>query len=143
MGPMIQQMQTACDACQGRGETLREEDKCKNCKGKKVIKDKKILQVYIDKGMKHQQKIVFSGESDEAPGVEPGDIIIVLVEKKHEIFKRNGIDLHMELKLALVEAICGFAINIKHLDGRSLLVKSNIGDVIQHGKLSLMIFFYL
>lgn len=69
LGPgMIQQMQQVCPDCGGRGETIKEEDKCKNCKGKKVVKDKKILQVYIDKGMRHGQKIVFSGEADEAVG---------------------------------------------------------------------------
>lgn len=67
LGPgMIQQMQTVCNDCGGKGETIKEEDKCKNCKGKKVVKEKKILQVYIDPGMKHGQKIVFSGEADEA-----------------------------------------------------------------------------
>jgi DnaJ family protein A protein 2 len=63
---MIQQMQTVCSDCQGKGEQIREEDKCKECKGKKVLKDKKVLTVYVDKGMRHGQKVVFAGESDEA-----------------------------------------------------------------------------
>jgi DnaJ family protein A protein 2 len=57
LGPgMIQQMQTVCSDCGGKGETIKEEDKCKNCKGKKVTKEKKILQVFVEKGMKHGQK---------------------------------------------------------------------------------------
>eukprot|EP01116_Phalansterium_solitarium_P020545 TRINITY_DN6103_c0_g1_i1.p1 TRINITY_DN6103_c0_g1~~TRINITY_DN6103_c0_g1_i1.p1 ORF type:complete len:284 (+),score=30.40 TRINITY_DN6103_c0_g1_i1:113-964(+) len=48
LGPgMIQQMQTVCDDCGGKGETVKEEDKCKQCKGKKVEKEKKILHVHI------------------------------------------------------------------------------------------------
>jgi len=83
LGPgMVQQMQTMCSDCGGTGETISEDDKCKTCKGKKVNKDKKILQVYVDKGMKHGQKITFAGEADEAPGLESGDIIFVLTEKK-------------------------------------------------------------
>jgi len=125
LGPgMIQQMQTVCGDCGGKGEVIKEEDKCKECKGKKVNKEKKILQVYVDKGMKHGQKIVFSGESDEAPGQEPGDIIFVLIEKKHEVFERNGNDLYMEATIPLVEALGGFAFTVKHLDDRTLLVKS-------------------
>lgn len=132
IGPgMIQQMQTVCPDCNGKGETISEEDKCKNCKGKKVVKDKKVLHVYIEKGMKHGQKIVFSGESDEAPGVEPGDIIFVLTEKKHEVFKRNGNDLIMEYKIPLIEALCGFSFTIKHLDDRVLFVRSEKGDIIK------------
>jgi len=135
MGPMIQQMQTVCDACGGKGETIKEEDKCKGCKGKKVSKEKKILQVYVDKGMKNGQKITFAGEADEAPGAETGDIIIVLAERKHDVFKRNGNDLYMEMNLSLVEALCGFSLTIKHLDGRTLLVKSSPGEIIQHGEI--------
>jgi len=132
LGPgMIQQMQTVCNECGGKGETVKEEDKCKNCKGKKVTKEKKILQVYVDKGMKHGQKIVFSGEADEAPGVEAGDIIFVVTEKKHDVFKRNGNDLLFEYKLTLLEALCGFSFTIKHLDERDLLIKSEKGDIIK------------
>jgi len=134
LGPgMIQQMQAICNDCGGKGETIKEEDKCKDCKGKKVNKEKKILNVQIDKGMRHGQKIVFSGESDEAPGMEPGDIIFVVVEKKHELFKRNGNDLYMEATIPLIEALGGFAFTIKHLDDRVLLVKSEKNEIINPG----------
>ena len=36
------------------------------------------------------QKVTFSGEGDQEPGLEPGDIIIVLDEKEHPSFKRSG-----------------------------------------------------
>jgi len=139
LGPgMIQQMQTVCNDCGGKGEVIKEEDKCKDCKGKKVNKEKKILQVYVDKGMRHGQKIVFSGESDEAPGQEPGDIIFVLIEKKHEVFKRNGNDLYMEATIPLVEALAGFAFTVKHLDDRTLLVKSEKGEIINPGDIKMI-----
>jgi len=139
LGPgMIQQMQTVCPDCGGKGEQIKEEDKCGNCKGKKVIKDKKVLTVYVDKGMRHGQKIVFSGESDEAPGTEPGDIIFVLVEKKHDLFKRNGNDLYMEASIPLIEALAGFAFTVKHLDDRTLLVKSEKGDIITPGEVRML-----
>jgi len=134
LGPgMIQQMQTVCGDCGGKGEVIKEEDKCKECKGKKVIKEKKVLNVYVEKGMRHGQKVVFSGESDEAPGMEPGDVIFVLVEKKHDLFKRQGNDLFMEVSIPLIEALGGFQLHIKHLDDRVLLVKSEKGEVINPG----------
>ena len=52
-----------------------------------VVKDRKILEVHVDKGMEDGQKVVFSGEGDQEPGLEPGDIIIVLDEKEHEVFR--------------------------------------------------------
>ena len=36
------------------------------------------------------QKVTFSGEGDQEPGLEPGDIIIVLDEKEHSNYKRSG-----------------------------------------------------
>lgn len=67
------------------GEVISEKDRCKKCEGKKVIKEVKILEVHVDKGMKHGQKITFGGEADQAPGLEPGDIVLVLQEKEHEV----------------------------------------------------------
>lgn len=67
------------------GEVISEKDRCKKCEGKKVVKEVKILEVHVDKGMKHSQKITFGGEADQAPGVEPGDIVLVLQEKEHEV----------------------------------------------------------
>jgi DnaJ family protein A protein 2 len=65
--------------------------------------------------------------------MEPGDVVFVVVEKKHDLFKRNGNDLYMEVTIPLVEALAGFTFTIKHLDDRVLLVKSEKGDVITPG----------
>jgi len=139
IGPgMVQQMQVVCPDCNGKGEVIKEEDKCTECKGKKVNKDKKILHVYIEKGMRHGERIYFRGDSDEEPGKEAGDIIFVLNEKKHDLFKRNGDDLLIEMDIPLIEALAGFSVTVKHLDGRQILIKSNKGDVISHNDLRMI-----
>ena len=74
-----------------------DKDRCKHCQGRKTVKERKILEVHIVKGMKDGQKITFSGEGDQEPGIEPGDVIIVLDEKNHPVFKRSDIDLYMQL----------------------------------------------
>ena len=84
------------------------EDKCPQCHGQKVVQEKKVLEVHIDKGMVNNQKIVFQGEADEAPGTVPGDIVFVVQEKEHPTFKRKGTDLFLEKDITLVEALCGF-----------------------------------
>jgi DnaJ family protein A protein 2 len=63
---MIQQMQHVCPDCKGSGEVIDEKDKCPQCKGQKVVQDKKMLEVHVEKGMLHGQKITFQGEADEA-----------------------------------------------------------------------------
>ncbi|MEJ1276259.1 DnaJ heat shock protein family (Hsp40) member A2 [Cricetulus griseus] len=130
---MVQQMQSVCSDCNGEGEVINEKDRCKKCEGKKVIKEVKILEVHVDKGMKHGQRITFTGEADQAPGVEPGDIVLLLQEKEHEVFQRDGNDLHMTYKIGLVEALCGFQFTFKHLDARQIVVKYPPGKVIEPG----------
>lgn len=52
--------------CCYAGEVISDKDKCPNCKGNKVVQEKKVLEVHVEKGMQHGQKIVFQGEADEA-----------------------------------------------------------------------------
>ncbi|CAA7048548.1 unnamed protein product [Microthlaspi erraticum] len=132
LGPgMIQQMQHACNECKGTGETINDKDRCPQCKGDKVIPEKKVLEVNVEKGMQHSQKITFEGQADEAPDTVTGDIVFVLQQKEHPKFKRKGEDLFVEHTISLTEALCGFQFVLTHLDGRNLLIKSNPGEVVK------------
>ena len=131
MGPMIQQMQSACNECSGEGEIIREKDRCKTCHGKKVISDKKIHEVTIEKGMQGGQKIKFTGEADQAPGVVAGDVVVLISEKEHSLFKRRGRDLHCKVQIELLTALAGGSFTIKHLDDRILEGTIKPGEVIK------------
>ncbi|XP_062317532.1 dnaJ homolog subfamily A member 4 isoform X1 [Osmerus eperlanus] len=133
IGPgMIQQIQSMCPDCQGQGEKFNSKDRCKNCNGHKVERKKKIIEVHIDKGMKDGQKITFHGEGDQEPGLEPGDVIIVLDQKEHEIFQRQDDNLIMKMDIKLVEALCGFKKTICTLDNRMLIITLPPGQVVMH-----------
>lgn len=133
IGPgMIQQIQSMCADCQGQGEKFNSKDRCKNCNGHKVECKKKLLEVHIEKGMRDGQKIIFHGEGDQEPGLEPGDVVIVLDQKDHEVYQRNGDDLFMKMDIKLVEALCGFKKTIHTLDKRVLIISSSQGQVIKH-----------
>ncbi|KAG6467305.1 dnaJ protein homolog [Zingiber officinale] len=132
LGPgMIQQMQHPCSECKGTGERINEKDRCSDCKGEKVVPEKKVLEVVVEKGMQNGQKISFHGEADEAPDTLTGDIVFVLQQKEHPKFMRKGEDLFYEHSLSLTEALCGFQFVLNHLDGRQLLIKSNPGEVVK------------
>lgn len=131
IGPgMVQQIQQPCRECNQTGEKIREKDKCKKCNGKKVTKERKILECAVSKGMKDGQKITFYGEGDQAPGIEAGDIIIVLDEQEHPIYKRKGNNLYLKMDIELTDALCGFKRSIKTLDERTLIINSPPGQVI-------------
>ncbi|XP_005928809.1 dnaJ homolog subfamily A member 1 [Haplochromis burtoni] len=133
VGPgMIQQIQSMCPDCQGQGEKFNSKDRCRNCNGQKVERKKKILEVHIDKGMKDGQKITFHGEGDQEPGLEPGDVIIVLDQKDHPVFQRRDNNLIMRMDIKLVEALCGFRNTFQTLDNRTLVISSQPGGVIKH-----------
>lgn len=136
LGPgMMQQIQSVCGECHGSGERIDPKLRCKKCNGKKVTRERKILEVSVDKGMEDGQKITFSSEGDQEPGMEPGDIIIVLDEKEHPTFKRNGVDLIMKFNINITEALCGFKKAIKTLDDRNLIIQTIPGECIKTGDL--------
>nr|AES12470.1 heat shock protein 40 [Dugesia japonica] len=133
LGPgMVQQMQTTCRTCKGEREVINERDRCKKCEGQKVAREKKVLEVHIDKGMTDGQQIKFSGEGDQEPGLEPGDICIVLEEKPHNVFTRKKADLIYNMKLDLIDSLCGFKRTITTLDGRVLVIETKPGEVIKN-----------
>lgn len=67
------------------------------------------------------------------PGVESGDVIIVLQQKEHGVFQRHGNDLKCSHSLGITEALCGFQFCIKQLDGRDLVISNAPGNVITPG----------
>ncbi|KAF1349337.1 DnaJ-domain-containing protein [Lizonia empirigonia] len=138
-----------CGVCNGRGakQVLRQvgpglitqetKQRCKKCKGKKVVESKNVLELYIPRGARQGERIVLQGEADQLPDQEPGDIIFTLEEAEHETFERAGADLRAVLKISLVEALTGFnRVVLTHLDGRGiqLNVQQPNGKVLRPGQ---------
>jgi DnaJ family protein A protein 2 len=127
---MVQRGQIACPACDGQGQRVRPSDLCGKCQGKKVSKEKKILEVHVEKGMKKGDHIRFSGEGDQIPGVKlSGDILLVIGQKPHDLFRRVGNHLLLNHAISLQEALCGFQLPLQHLDKRTVLVTVPPGKV--------------
>ena len=133
MGNTILQSQQTCPDCRGEGYIIKNEDKCTQCKGQKVNQESKTLKILLDKGAPDGKRYTFEGESDEMPGYDPGDVIIEIRIKKHELFERSGADLTMKADISLLEALTGFQLLITHLDGRKVLINSKKGEIIKPG----------
>lgn len=85
----------------------------------------KVLELPIKPGFKAGTKFRFSGEGDE---LEPGraeDLVFCLREMKHDRFVREGDDLHYEIRLWLVDALCGFSRDIHMLDENTRIKRLN------------------
>jgi len=105
------------------------------CNGKKVVKEKKVLEATVDKGAPHGEKYIFHGESDQHPDKEPGDVVIVVNEQPHKMFKRKGADLLIEKEIPLLESLTGCDFVIDFLDGSKFRIKSKPGQVIKPDQL--------
>eukprot|EP01061_Rhynchopus_euleeides_P029822 TRINITY_DN4932_c0_g1_i1.p1 TRINITY_DN4932_c0_g1~~TRINITY_DN4932_c0_g1_i1.p1 ORF type:complete len:413 (+),score=181.54 TRINITY_DN4932_c0_g1_i1:86-1324(+) len=132
----VQQMQVECTDCGGKGYAIPANVVCTDCKGKQVVKDRKVLEVHIEKGMKRGDHITFDGEGDQIPGVRlSGNILIVLGNKPHSFFQRRGRHLFIDQEITLNEALTGFTLPIQHLDGRQILIKTRPGQVLDPQRL--------
>jgi DnaJ homolog subfamily A member 2 len=122
VGPgLVTQVTQPCGSCSGAGKVYKDKDKCKRCKGARVVETRKLLELYIPRGSREGDKIVLQGEADQEPDVEPGDIVFVLKETPHDIFRRAGSDLAAEITITLAEALTGFhRVVLTHLDSRGL-----------------------
>ncbi|KEG08796.1 chaperone DnaJ protein [Trypanosoma grayi] len=128
---MQQRTRVTCQACGGEGKVVRDVDVCSRCRGNRIVKDQKVLEVHVDKGMQHEDVVRFDGEGDEIPGVRlKGDVLIIISQKPHDTFRRVGNHLIMNCNITLQEALCGFQFSVQHLDRRALLVKIDRGQVI-------------
>ena len=56
---MVQQIQSVCHDCQGQGERINPKDRCKTCQGRKIVRERKILEVHIDKGWYNLESRIF------------------------------------------------------------------------------------
>ena len=124
LGPgFIQQMQTTCEVCGGKGTIAT--STCQHCHGSKVEVGEETLVISIEKGMPDGHQIRFQQAGDEVPDTIPGDINFHLRTAPHPLFRREGNDLHYELQISLLEALVGYDRIIEHLDGHQVPVKRN------------------
>ena len=134
----IQQMQSTCNDCHGEGRVINEKDRCKTCKGARTVEEEVIREVQISPGSYHGLKIVLYNEGNQEPGMEPGDVVVVVQQVEHELFRREANDLYMEMTINLTEALCGFKRPIKHVSGQNLVITSAPGNVVSPGSMQII-----
>lgn len=84
-----------------------------------------ILTINIKPGWKKGTKITFPEKGNEHHNQKAEDLIFIVDEKPHNVFKREGNDLLVTQKISLLEALTGYTVQLKTLDGRSLTIPIN------------------
>lgn len=90
-----------------------------------------ILTIEIKPGWKKGTKITFPEKGNQEPGVIPADLIFVVDEKPHALYRRDGNDLVINQEITLLEALTGKTLDLITLDGRSLMIP--LTDIVKPG----------
>ena len=105
-----------CPRCGGVGSVVT--DPCPGCGGDGRVAQRRTVTVKIPAGVEHGIRIRLSGEGEVGPGGgPPGDLYVQVVEREHEVFERDGDDLHCKVTLPMTAAALGTALTLTTLDG--------------------------
>ncbi|MDI1253343.1 molecular chaperone DnaJ [Thermomonas sp.] len=110
------QMQHACPHCGGSGKTIA--NPCKSCNGAGRVEEDKTLSVKIPAGVDNGDRIRLAGEGEAGPaGTPPGDLYVEVRVRPHEIFERDGDDLHCDVPIRISQAALGDITRVPTLGG--------------------------
>lgn len=127
------QMQTAttCPTCNGQGSVIT--DKCKKCSGSGVERSEAVIPINVPAGVEDGMQLQVSGQGNMgARGGVAGDLLVIIEEKTHDHFQREGQNLHYDLFVNFADAALGTQIVVPTLTGK---VKIKLEEGTQSGKL--------
>jgi molecular chaperone DnaJ len=123
-------VQQTCPHCQGKGKIIP--DPCTSCHGQGKAKRQKTLEVKIPAGIDGGMRIRSAGNGEPGTnGGPPGDLYIEIRLKEHDIFQRDGDDLHCAMPISIVTAALGGEIDVPTLEGKAAI---DIPEGTQTGK---------
>jgi molecular chaperone DnaJ len=123
-------VQQTCPHCHGTGKVIPEP--CVTCSGQGRVKKTKTLEVKIPAGINEGMRIRSAGNGEPGTNGGPaGDLYIEIRIKQHEIFERDGDDLHCSVPVPLTSAALGGHIEVPTLGGKAEI---EIPEGTQHGK---------
>jgi len=120
-----------CDNCFGSGKVPT--SKCTDCGGSGVRKQEEEININIPAGINSGEMIRMTGMGEAIRGGTAGDLYIKMNIQKHHTFKRDGLNLTMDLSIKLTDALLGMTYKLKTLEGDILDIK--IPEGINHNEL--------
>uniref|UniRef100_A0A0E0AUT5 J domain-containing protein n=1 Tax=Oryza glumipatula TaxID=40148 RepID=A0A0E0AUT5_9ORYZ len=92
--------------------------------------ESEILSIEVKPGWKKGTKITFPGKGNQQWSQLPADLVFVVDEKPHDVYRRDGNDLVAEARVTLADALGGTVLVLATLDGRELVVEVSGGGVV-------------
>jgi molecular chaperone DnaJ len=110
----------ACSACAGTGEQIP--TPCPTCAGEGRVRARRTITVDVPAGIEDGMRIRLSGQGEVGPGGGPaGDLYVEVSEQPHEMFVREGSDLHCTVAVPMTAAALGTDLVLNTLDGEEKL----------------------
>jgi DnaJ family protein A protein 2 len=131
-----QTVQSQCPMCKGSG--LLPQDSCPKCNGKKIRSASELIVLTVPGGASNGDRFVQKGLGNSSPGIVPGDIVFIVQALQHEIYRRKGSTLHIDMSLTLQQALCGFSAEIKLIDGQMHTIASVPEKVTKPGSVQII-----
>ena len=123
-------VQQTCPHCHGKGKIIA--DPCNTCHGQGRTKTNKTLEIKIPAGIDDGMRIRSTGNGEPGQnGGPPGDLFIEIRLRKHDIFERDGDDLHCQVPVNMTSAALGGEIDLPTLAGKATI---EIPEGTQNGK---------
>jgi molecular chaperone DnaJ len=115
-----------CPTCSGAGRINR--DPCSGCQGRGRVEQEATLRVTVPAGVDNGMRLRLAGEGEGgALGGPAGDLFVVVGVTPHEIFERDGDDLHMELPVSVYQAMLGAEVPVTTILGEEVTVDISAG----------------
>lgn len=109
-------VQQTCPKCRGAGTVV--ESPCADCSGNGQIREEKTLSVKVPAGVDQGDRIRLGGEGEAGQNGGPaGDLYVEIRVKRHEIFERDGANLHCEVPISFATAALGGQLKVPTLEG--------------------------
>ena len=125
----MMQSQTVCPKCRGRGQIIHQP--CPDCRGAGAVRKRRTIQVNIPAGIDNGQTISLRGQGHSGKNGGPaGDLLITVMVRPHEIFRRDGTAVFCEAPITFTQAVLGGTLEIPTIDGK---VKYDIPEGTQSG----------
>ncbi|ABG93070.1 chaperone protein [Rhodococcus jostii RHA1] len=100
-----------CPTCRGAGETIP--DPCHKCGGDGRVRARRDITVKVPAGVAGGMRIRLAAQGEVGPGGGPaGDLYVEVVEQAHEVFVRDGEDLHCTIRVPMIDAALGTTVTI-------------------------------
>ena len=123
-------VQQTCPHCHGSGKIIPEP--CTSCHGQGKLKKQKTLEIKIPAGIDDGMRIRSAGNGEPGRNGGPaGDLFIEIRVKRHDLFERDGDDLHVQVPVNITTATLGGEIEVPTLAGKAAI---DIPEGTQHGK---------